>query len=76
MPNLSSSSVRLNCRSSGLTLSSRIAKPHSRSAKYESNALLEMQAAEPYSVHIRGSGNFNTCLIRAHPTTALTGRDE
>jgi len=35
-----------------------------------------MQAAAPYSFQILETGNFNTCLIRALATTALTGLEE
>jgi hypothetical protein len=40
------------------------------------NSCFEIQVATPYSFQMRETGNFNTCLIRAHPTTALTGLDE
>jgi hypothetical protein len=75
MPNFSSSSTASNCRLSDLTLSKRIAKPCLRPAKYASNSCFEVQVATPYSFQMRETGNFNTCLIRAHPTTALTGLD-
>jgi hypothetical protein len=35
-----------------------------------------MQAATLYSFQMQETGNFNTCLIRAYPITALTGLDE
>jgi hypothetical protein len=53
-----------------------IAKPCLTSAKYASKSCLEMQAATPCRFQISETGNLQTSVIRAHPTTALTGLDE